>query len=95
MFAHAIEEVSKAGLVKNGDLVVMTAGIPLGMSGTTNMIKVHIVGDVLVRGKGVNGLSTCGNLCVAKTENDARRNFKDGDILCIPYTLSLIHISQL
>ena len=86
LFAHAIEEVSKAGLVKNGDLVVMTAGIPLGMSGTTNMIKVHIVGDVLVRGKGVNGLSTCGNLCVAKTENDARRNFKDGDILCIPYT---------
>ena len=41
-------------MVKNGEVVVMTAGIPLGMSGTTNMIKVHIVGDVLVRGKGVN-----------------------------------------
>ncbi|MBQ9942096.1 MAG: pyruvate kinase, partial [Christensenellaceae bacterium] len=66
LFTHAVEEVSKAGLVKNGDVVVITAGIPLGMSGTTNMIKVHIVGDVLVKGKGINNLCSCANLCVAK-----------------------------
>ncbi len=45
LFDHAVEVTVKAGVVKKGDTVVITAGIPLGMSGTTNMLKVHEIND--------------------------------------------------
>ena len=41
------------GYIKEGDLIVITAGIPVGVSGTTNLIKVHTVGKVLVKGYGI------------------------------------------
>lgn len=40
LFAHAVAEAKKAGYVKGGDVVVITAGVPLGVAGTTNMIHV-------------------------------------------------------
>ena len=40
LFDAAVEEAKKAGYIKDGDLVVITAGVPLGKSGTTNMIRV-------------------------------------------------------
>lgn len=43
LFSHAVEIAEKSGLVKKGDIVVITAGIPLGVSGTTNMLKVDRV----------------------------------------------------
>ena len=86
LFAHAVEEVAKAGLIRCGDLVVITAGIPLGISGTTNMLKVHIVGDVIVKGTGMNDSCACAPLCVARNEHEAREHFKPGEILCVPYT---------
>lgn len=43
LFNHAVEVSLKAGIVKEGDIAVITAGIPLGVSGTTNMLKVHEV----------------------------------------------------
>lgn len=44
LFNHAIDKATKVGFLELDDLVVMTAGVPLGISGTTNMIKVHVVG---------------------------------------------------
>lgn len=43
LFAHAVEKAVEAGHVRRGELVIITAGIPLGVAGTTNMIKVHVV----------------------------------------------------
>ncbi|MGE5379738.1 MAG: pyruvate kinase [Methylocystaceae bacterium] len=43
----------KAGYVQGGDMVVFTAGIPSGQRGSTNFLKVHIVGEVLVKGTGI------------------------------------------
>lgn len=43
LFAHAVEVALQSGAIKKGDIVVITAGIPLGQSGTTNMLKVHEV----------------------------------------------------
>ncbi len=43
LFDHAVEVSKNAGVIKRGDLAVITAGIPLGISGTTNMLKVQIV----------------------------------------------------
>ena len=43
LIEHAIQTAKEAGLVKPGDIVVLTGGVPLGRSGTTNLIKVHVV----------------------------------------------------
>lgn len=45
LFNHALEEAKKAGLLKDNDIAVITAGIPLGKEGATNMIKVQKVGE--------------------------------------------------
>ena len=86
LFDHAIKMAQKAGLVKDGDLTVITAGVPLGISGTTNLLKVQLVGDILVSGKTANKGSACGNLCVCSSPEDAKQNFKAGDILVVHET---------
>lgn len=43
LIENALEGGHKSGLVKEGDLVVITAGIPLGASGSTNLIKISCV----------------------------------------------------
>lgn len=40
LFEAAINEAKRTGYVKSGDRVVLTAGVPLGISGNTNMIRV-------------------------------------------------------
>lgn len=86
LFRHAVEKAFACGLVQDGDLVVITAGIPIGISGTTNMLKVQIVGDVLTSGTGLVDRRICGNLCVCKNEQEALATFRDGEILVIPET---------
>ena len=83
---HAVRKATEAGLLKNGDLVVITAGVPLGVSGTTNLMKVHIVGDVLVTGTGVNKGIVTSNVCVCSTEQEAHERFEAGQILVMPKT---------
>lgn len=41
MFESAINNSIKTGLVEKGDFVVISAGVPIGEAGTTNLIKVH------------------------------------------------------
>lgn len=71
------------GLIKTGDLVVLTAGVPVSKSGSTNMIRVQVVGDVLIRGTGVGRNSAIGRVCVATSVADLEANFKDGDVLVV------------
>lgn len=84
LFDHIVNVARSHNLVQNGDLVVITAGVPLGVSGTTNLLKVQLVGDVLVSGMGVTKGSVCANLCVCSSEEEALKKFKNGDILVIP-----------
>ena len=85
LLEHTISVTTKNGLVNHGDVVVITAGIPLGVSGTTNMMKVQIVGNVLVGGTGIGEKSVCGNLCVCDNEEEALEKFRAGDIRVIPF----------
>lgn len=45
LFDHAIQAVEKAGYLNDGEIAVLTAGVPLGTSGTTNIIKVQVAGS--------------------------------------------------
>ena len=86
LFQHAIDMAVHQGILRRGDLAVITAGVPLGISGTTNMIKVHIVGNVAVTGTGVTKNTICANVCVCKNAQEAREKFSPGEILVIPET---------
>jgi len=80
LFEKAVDVAEMAGFVSKGELVVLTGGVPLGVSGTTNLIKVQVAGHILVTGKGLNGKKISGNLCVCHSNEDLK-SFKDGDII--------------
>lgn len=86
LFDHALDTTVENGYVKHGDIVAITAGVPLGVAGTTNMLKVQVVGDVLVMGKGVTKKSAKGRVCVAKNDDEAMKKCKPGDILVMKET---------
>jgi len=81
LFEHAVDEAEKAGLVSMGDITVITAGVPLGVSGTTNIIKVHVAGHILITGTGINNRKVSGNLCVCENAQELKKTFKPGDII--------------
>ena len=90
LFDHAVQRAMEEDLLHGGELIVITAGLPLGISGTTNMMKVHIVGDVLVKGKGLSPKIVTAPACVCKDQEFALKNFHSGDILVIPETSNKI-----
>lgn len=69
-------------LVRHGDLVVVTAGSPFGISGTTNMMMVESIGDVLVRGHVGYGTSVHGKVILALFP-DARKPYAVKDQLLV------------
>ncbi len=83
MMSNAIEGAMESGWIKTGDLVVITAGIPVGITGTTNMIRVHTVGQVLLRGTGIGQRKATGEVCLAETLADVADKFKPGQILVV------------
>ena len=48
LFEKAMEKAIETDLVENGDMVILTAGIPTGSEGTTNMLKLHKIGDEVI-----------------------------------------------
>jgi pyruvate kinase len=86
LFEDAVNAAKDKGYVKNGELTVITAGVPLGVAGTTNLIKVHVVGHILVKGTSVNEKSACGQLCVCESEEQLKLTYKAGDIIVIKET---------
>lgn len=86
LFNHAVEAAERAGLVSRGDLTVLTAGVPLGITGTTNLIKVQVAGQILVTGQGITRKKACGPLCVARDAEELKKNYHAGDIIVVPET---------
>lgn len=77
----SIKAALEKNLVKEGDLIVITAGVPAGIGGTTNLIKVHTIGEVVVSGQGIGRQSVIGLVKKGNTEKELLNKFKDGDIL--------------
>ena len=76
----------KTELVKLGDLVVITAGVPVGRSGTTNLIKIHHIGEMIAKGQGIGTQSATGKVVVASNPQEAIEKTTDGSILVCPVT---------
>ncbi len=97
--AHSTDELiemstalaKENGYLHNGELAVVTAGVPVGVSGTTNMIKIHMVGNCLATGVGVGPqgaalANATGKACVCHTLEEIRAKFKPGMVLVVPST---------
>ncbi|MCD3218490.1 pyruvate kinase [Mammaliicoccus sciuri] len=69
---NAVSTAVNTGLVDNGDLIIITAGVPTGETGTTNLMKIHLVGDELAKGQGIGHHSTVGKAVVANTADDLK-----------------------
>ncbi|MGJ9457184.1 pyruvate kinase [Oceanobacillus sp. CF4.6] len=81
MLDIAINKGLDTGLCKRGSRVIITAGVPVGESGTTNLLKVHVIGDVIAKGQGIGRRSAYGRVVFAKSNEEALSNVQDGDIL--------------
>ncbi|QGH35299.1 pyruvate kinase [Gracilibacillus salitolerans] len=78
---EAIEQGLKTNHFKRGDRVIITAGVPVGESGTTNLLKVHVIGDVLAKGQGVGKGSTYGRAIICKDAEEAKLKVQQDDII--------------
>lgn len=81
MFDIAIEKAMSTGMLSLGDTVVITAGVPVGLAGTTNLIKIHHIGELLAKGLGIGSQTATGKLVVARTPQEALDKVNPGDIL--------------
>jgi len=80
LFNAAIKGALGANLIQNGDMIVLTAGFPTGFSGGTNMLKVHVVGDVLVEGVGIGSQAVKGKVKIVLSSRDMKK-VQPGDIV--------------
>lgn len=86
LFESAVNGAQRKGIVKQGDITVITAGVPLGVSGTTNMLKVQMVGHILANGTGINKQKVQGRLCVCKDPAELKDTFQYKDIVVLEDT---------
>ena len=97
--AHSTDELiemstslaKENGYLHDGELAVVTAGVPVGVSGTTNMIKIHMIGNCLATGVGIGPdgsalANSTGKACVCHNLDELRAKFKPGMVLVVPST---------
>jgi len=81
IFDASVKKAREEGFIQNGDLVVITAGVPVGISGSTNLLKVEIVGEIIMKGTGVGKTSATGRVCIGRTKDELESKFKAGDVI--------------
>ena len=92
MFERCINVAKENGFVQEGELAVLTAGVPIGLVGSTNLLKVETVGKILLKGKGTGIQSVVtGRVKVIHTETDLLTDFADGDIIVTESTNDLMN----
>ncbi|WP_409345303.1 pyruvate kinase [Paenibacillus sp. MBLB4367] len=81
LFELAVDTSMKHDLIKLGELVVITAGVPVGRSGSTNLIKVHQIGQMIAKGQGIGTQTAAGKVVAARTPEEAVSKMTEGGIL--------------
>ncbi|WP_311376325.1 pyruvate kinase [Anaerococcus lactolyticus] len=74
------------GYLEEGDLTIVTAGVPLGVSGSSNLIKVHVIGDIITSGTGIGAKSVSGKVVIGSTKKELESKFEEGDIIVAKFT---------
>jgi pyruvate kinase len=83
MLNNCINRSLEEGLIEPGDTVVLTAGVPVGLSGSTNLIKVQTVAQIVAKGVGLGMGSVTARAIVVNSKEDLVSKFKENDILVI------------
>lgn len=83
---NSVSEALKHGYIDEGDLVVLTAGIPASTPGSTNMIKVHTVANIISQGQAIGRGSVVARACIVEKAGDLADKFQDADIIVAKYT---------
>lgn len=81
MLDIAIDRGLSTNLFKRGSKVIITAGVPVRESGTTNLMKVHIIGDVLAKGQGIGKKSAYGKAVHVQDAEEANRKVEENNII--------------
>ncbi|MBC7541824.1 MAG: pyruvate kinase [Candidatus Sericytochromatia bacterium] len=81
-----IDAASSGGMLHDGDTVVISAGVPMGQPGTTNLIKVESVSTILAHGSGLGQKVVTGRAVLGPTASEAMARVGPGDILVAPAT---------
>lgn len=81
LFYESINILKNIKFVKEGELVILTAGMPLGKAGSTNIMMVKTVGKLLCKGMGIGKHKISARACVAKNAKELEETFSDGDII--------------
>ncbi|MGD8188427.1 pyruvate kinase [Brevibacillus ginsengisoli] len=81
MLEISVRESLNAGFVRHGDLVVITAGVPVRETGTTNLMKIHVIGDVVAKGQGIGRKVITGKVIIARSASEAIEKMEDGAVL--------------
>ncbi|MDQ0208100.1 pyruvate kinase [Alkalicoccobacillus murimartini] len=81
MLESTVETARASGLINQGDLVVISAGVPVGEPGTTNLLKVHIIGEVVAKGQGIGRRSASGKVVIANNAEEANKKMVEGAVL--------------
>lgn len=61
------------GYANEGDLIIITAGVPAGRAGTTNLMKLHVVGDTLIKAQGIGTKSAVGEVVTARNFSELEK----------------------
>ncbi|WP_086312871.1 pyruvate kinase [Enterococcus sp. 7F3_DIV0205] len=86
MFNLATHTAQEEGFASEGDLIIITAGVPVGEKGTTNLMKIQMIGSKLVQGQGIGEASVIAKAVVANTAEEAVANATEGSILVVKTT---------
>lgn len=81
MLERSVHESLQNGYVRHGDLVVITAGVPVREVGTTNLMKIHVIGDVVAKGQGIGRKVVTGKVVIARSAEEALEKTEEGSIL--------------
>lgn len=86
MISEAIEEAKKENYISSGDKVIITAGVPVGLSGSTNLIKIVNIEEIIARGTGLGKDKITARAVVVKELKDLVNSFKSGNIIVTKFT---------
>lgn len=86
MFALANQIAKDSGFATEGDFIIITAGVPVGESGTTNLMKIQLIGEKLLEAQGIGSQVVIANTVVATTPEEAITKAQKGSILVLKTT---------